>query len=105
MALKGTRRWKVRKSTTEMKMSEKLTSQDPVDGPTRKKLEELAAARYEFGERLLELEQEKVKLLVAANRVDEERGRLFEKILMDRGLSPNTLVEIEAQTGAIKVLE
>lgn len=87
-----------------MSDEKKLTPQDPVDADTRKKLEELSAARYEFGERLLEIEQEKVKLLVAANRVDEERGRLFEKILMERGLSPTTPVEIEAQTGIIKVL-
>lgn len=84
--------------------TKKLSVNDPVDAVSRKRLEDLAAARYEFGERLLELEQEKVKLLVAANRVDEERGRLFEKLLVDRGLSPTTPVEIEAQTGAIKLL-
>lgn len=87
-----------------MSDEKKLTPSDPVDSATRKRMEELAAARYEFGERLLEIEQEKVKLLVAANRVDEERGRLFEKVLMDRGLSPNTPIEIEAQTGNIRVL-
>lgn len=87
-----------------MSDEKKLTPSDPVDPATRKRMEELAAARYEFGERLLEIEQEKVKLLVAANRVDEERGRLFEKVLMDRGLSPNTPIEIEAQTGNIRVL-
>lgn len=82
----------------------KLSVNDPVAPEARKTLEELAAARYEFGERLLELEQEKVRIMVAANRVDEERGRLFEKILMERGLPPNTPVEIEAQTGVLKVL-
>lgn len=87
-----------------MSDEKKLTPSDPVDAATRKRMEELAAARYEFGERLLEIEQEKVKLLVAANRVDEERSRLFEKVLMDRGLSPTTPIEIEAQTGNIRVL-
>jgi len=84
--------------------TKKLTPSDPVDPETRKKLEELGAARFDIAERLLEMEQDKVKLLVAANRVDEERGRLFEKVLMDRGLSPTTPVEIEAQTGNIRVL-
>lgn len=87
-----------------MSDEKKLTPNDPVDLETRKRMEELASARYELGDRLLEVEQEKVKLLVAANRVDEERSRIFEKILMDRGLPPTTLVEIEAQTGIIKVL-
>lgn len=84
--------------------AKKLTVDDPVDADTRKNLEQLSAARYEFGERLLDLEQERVKLLVAANRVDEERGRLFEKILMDRGLPPNTPIEIEATTGVIRLI-
>ncbi len=87
-----------------MSDEKKLTPSDPVDTETRKRLEELSAARYELGERLLEIEQEKVRLLVAANRVDEERSRLFEKVLMERGLPPNTPIEIEAQTGALKVL-
>jgi hypothetical protein len=82
----------------------KLTPNDPVDAQTRKKLEELGAARYDVADKLLELEQEKVKILVAANRLDEERSRTFEKILMDRGLAPNTPVEIEAQTGNLRVL-
>lgn len=84
--------------------SKKLTPNDPVDEATRRRLEEFTAARLDIGDKLLEIEQEKVKLLVAANRVDEERGRLFEKILMDRGLPPTTPVEIEAQTGIIRVL-
>ena len=82
----------------------KLTPNDPVDASTRKRLEDLSAARYDVADKLLELEQEKVKLLVAANRIDEERNRTFEKILMDRGLAPTTPIEIEAQTGVIRVL-
>lgn len=84
--------------------AKKLTPNDPVDAETRKKLEELGAARYDVADKMLELEQEKVKILVAANRIDEERNRIFEKILMDRGLAPTTPVEIEAQTGVIRVL-
>lgn len=84
--------------------TKKLTPNDPVDAPTRKKLEELGAARYDVADKLLELEQEKVKILVAANRIDEERNRIFEKILMERGLAPTTPIEIEAQTGNIRLL-
>lgn len=84
--------------------AKKLTANDPVEPDTRKRLEELAGARFDVAERLLDLEQEKVKLLVAANRLDEERNRVFEKILMDRGMAPTTPIEIEAQTGNIRVL-
>ena len=84
--------------------AKKLTPNDPVDASTRKKLEELGAARYDVADKLLEIEQEKVKILVAANRIDEERNRIFEKILMDRGLPPTTPIEIEAQTGNIRLL-
>ncbi len=82
----------------------KLTPNDPVDLATRKRLEDLNATRYDVADKLLELEQEKVKVLVAANRIDEERNRIFEKILMDRGLAPTTPIEIEAQTGNIRLL-
>ena len=84
--------------------TQKLTVNDPVDTETRKRLEELGGARYEVADKLLEMEQEKVKLLVAANRLDEERNRTFEKILLDRGLAPTTPIEIEAQTGNLRVL-
>ena len=84
--------------------TKKLTPNDPVDAATRKKLEELGAARYDVADKLLEMEQEKVKILVAANRLDEERNRIFEKILMERGLAPTTPIEIEAQTGNIRLL-
>lgn len=84
--------------------TKKLTPNDPVDAESRKKLEQLSAARFDIADKILELEQDKVKLLVAANRVDEERSRLFEKILMDRGLPPTTPIEIEAQTGILRVL-
>lgn len=84
--------------------TQKLTVNDPVDTETRKRLEELGGARYEVADKLLEMEQEKIKLLVAANRLDEERSRTFEKILMDRGLAPTTPIEIEAQTGNLRVL-
>ena len=84
--------------------SKKLNQNDPVDADSRKRLEDLAAARYELGEKLLDLEQERVKILVTTNRIEEERGRLFEKILMERGLHPTTPVEIDAQSGVIRLL-
>lgn len=82
-----------------------LTPNDPVSPETLKKFEELDSARYELASRLLDLEQERVRLLAAAHQVDQQRQRLFEKVLLERGLDPATAVSINDKTGAINVLE
>jgi hypothetical protein len=89
-----------------MKMSElgKVTPNDPVDELTRKKLDELGNVRLDIADRLLDMEMERIRLLVSVQRLDEERIKIFDKILMDRGLPPGTPVEVEAQTGALKIL-
>jgi hypothetical protein len=58
----------------------------------------------DVAERFLTLEQEKVKLLAAARRIDEEVQRVFEGLLLERGLSPDATVEIDGVTGSLKVL-
>jgi hypothetical protein len=82
-----------------------LTPNDPVSQEVLKKFEELDGARYELGARLLELEQERVRVLSAAHQVDQQRQRLFEQVLVERGLQPSTPVSINDKTGEIKVLE
>ena len=82
-----------------------LTPNDPVSPEALKKFEELDGARYELGLRLLELEQERVRILAAAHQVDQQRQRLFEQVLVERGLQPGTPVSINEKTGEIKVLE
>ena len=82
----------------------KLTPADPLDEETKQKLDELTEMSYDIAIKLYESEQAKVRLLVAGRQVDVEKQKLFEKILMDRGLPPNTPVEIDGQTGMIKVL-
>lgn len=77
---------------------------DPISTEEIARFAELQAARVQIAERMLDLEQEKVRTLRAASNVDTERQRLFEKVLMERGLPPNAAVEIEASTGAIKVV-
>ena len=64
-------------------------------------LQRLQQSRMSLGERLLDLEAEKVRLLAAVQRLDNEKTRVFEGILMERGLPPNSVVEIDAETGAI----
>lgn len=82
----------------------KVTPNDPVDELTRKKLDELGNVRLDIADRLLDMEMERIRLLVSVQRLDEERIKIFDKILMDRGLPPGTPVEVEAQTGALKIL-
>jgi len=83
----------------------KLTVQDPVSQESLKEFNQLEAARHEIALRLLELEQERVRLLAAAHKVGQQHERLFEKVLVDRGLTPTTPVDIDSTTGIIKVRE
>jgi phosphoenolpyruvate-protein kinase (PTS system EI component) len=83
-------------------MSEtKLTIADPVAPETLAKFAELQTARLQAAERLLDLEQDKIRVLRAASSIDTERQKLFEEVLIARGLSPTAVVEINAQTGLI----
>jgi hypothetical protein len=96
-------------SEEEMKMSDetsesKLTINDPVDQETLTKFSQLQTARLQLSERLLDLEMEKVRTIRAATQVDTERQRLFETVLLARGLAPNAPVEVDAKTGIIKSL-
>ncbi len=81
----------------------KLTLDDPVDAETLAQFNKLETARYEIGSQLLDLEQDRVRLLAAAHRVDEQRQRTFERILLERGLPPNTQVVVDSQTGRLQV--
>jgi hypothetical protein len=82
-----------------------LTPSDPVPADVLAKFSELDSARYELGFRLLELEQERVRILAAAHQVDQQRQRLFEQVLVERGLQPGTAVSINDKTGEINVIE
>lgn len=77
---------------------------DPVDSETLKRLEEIRDARVRIGGQLLDMETKKVQLLVAARQLDVEEQRYFEKILIDRGLPPNTSIEIDTDTGVLSPL-
>ena len=80
----------------------KLTLDDPVGADTLEKLRELEGV--EAAMQLMALEQTKIKLLAAGRRVEDERHRAFEKLLMERGLAPNTPATIDAGTGKITLV-
>lgn len=79
----------------------KLTINDPVDPETLKQLAAVHDARTQLALQLLEMEEEKVRLLVAARPLREERAKLFEKILIDRGLPPSFQVDIDLTNGRL----
>lgn len=82
----------------------KKTIKDPVSPEELRQLAEVQARRFELADALLDLEQEKVKLLVQARQLDELKAKTFSKIMTDRGLPPNAPVEIDAKTGEIKLV-
>jgi hypothetical protein len=90
----------------EMHMSDegekrRLSVNDPIDRETLQKFEQLADARAQVAERLLQLEQDRIMLLATAKEVASQHRRMFQEALTARGLSPDTEVEIDAKTGQI----
>jgi len=88
-----------------MTTKKNLTTEDPVEPSTLEELRSLQEARAGIADNLLSLEQERIQLLAAARKVDDQRTRLFEKCLIDRGLSSNTIAEIDAKTGKLLVIQ
>ena len=91
--------------TDEIKEApKKLTLEDPIDSETLKKLSELRETRLQIADRLVDLEIERVRMMVAVRQIDGEKNRLFEKTLVDRGLPPGFPVNVDGQTGKIHPL-
>lgn len=96
---------------TEMKMANEpekkptLTLNDPVDAATLKRIGEIQTRRYQLGDMLLDLEQEKVRILVEGRKLDDERQRLFANVLTSRGLAPSVPVEVDPESGKISLLK
>ena len=82
----------------------RMTTEDPVSMEQLNRLRLLQESRLDLADRFLTLEQEKVRLLAASRRIDEEKQRVFEGILVERGLAPDATVEIDAGTGKLKLL-
>jgi len=88
-----------------MSDEKKLTISDPVDGEILKRFEALQVLRDQLANRNLEIDQEKVRIQRAAAQVEGERQKLFESVLIARGLPPNFPVEIDSKTGVITTKE
>jgi hypothetical protein len=81
-----------------------LTLNDPVDASTVQRIGELLTRRHQLGDMMLDVEQEKVRILVESRRVDDERTKLFANILTSRGLSPDTSIEIDPNNGKLSLM-
>lgn len=84
---------------------QRLTLNDPVPLETLQQFNQLESARVEIAMRVLELEQERVRLLAGAHQLDQQQRRMFEKVLVERGLQANTPVDIDSTTGQLKLRE
>lgn len=82
----------------------KLTINDPVDPQSLKRMGDIQNRRLQLGEMMLDLEQEKVKILVETRQLENERSKLFAHILTSRGIGPSTPVEVDPNTGKISLL-
>ena len=87
--------------STESESAPQLTLNDPVDKATLARLEQLNQARLQIAEQLLELENEKVRLLVAARPIEQERMETFSKILKERNLPIDFGIVVDGATGKI----
>ena len=91
----------------EDKTTEKprLTLDDPVPAETLKQFEQLETANVQLSLRLMMLEKEKVLLLASSKRIDEQHQRLFESVLVERGIAPGTPADIDVKTGKLSIKE
>ena len=91
--------------SAEQTETKKLTIDDPLSPQALEKLQQLTNARYQVGDQLLDLKAEEVRLVVMARQIDQEKQKLFEKELLDRGLNPSVPVEVNATTGKITLAQ
>lgn len=81
----------------------KLTVNDPVPPEVIQAFEQIERARARIALENMTLDQRKIQLLAAAKKVDEQFQKLFDSILLERGLPLNTVVEIDDKTGRLTV--
>lgn len=81
----------------------RLTLEDPVPPETLAAFRQIKGAQSEIGLELMALEERKIQLLAGNKKLREQHDRLFHAILMERGLPPQTPVEIDGKSGRVLV--
>lgn len=77
---------------------------EPVGAEDLARLRELSAARDNLAHKLLSLELEKIPILAAGRRVDEEHDGVLRRIMSERGIPISSTVNINPQTGEVVVV-
>lgn len=80
-----------------------LTLNDPVSPEELARLTELENVRTSIALRLLDLAEEEIRLLGASKRVKTELTNLFQKVMLERGLPPDAVINVDAH-GRVKIL-
>lgn len=91
--------------TTEAEKPKTVPVETPVPKESLGRLRDLEVTRTRLGHQLIDLENEKISILATARRIDDERNKLFQVLLMERGLPPNTPASIDPETGVLTVLQ
>lgn len=76
---------------------------EPVSAEDLARLRELTLARENIAHKGLSLDLEKITVLAAGKRIDEEHDALLSRIMADRGIHPTSTVNINPQTGEVVV--
>lgn len=79
------------------------TPLEPVSVEDLARLRELTAARENVAHKYLSLELEKIPVLAAGRRIDEEHDALLRRIMEERGIPPAATVNVSPHTGEIVV--
>jgi hypothetical protein len=85
--------------------AKRLTLDDPVSPETLSYFQKIMDARAQLGLELLNLEERKITILASNKKLNEQHYRLFQGLLMERGLPPNTQAEVDAHTGKLVVVD
>lgn len=81
----------------------KLTLEDPIDSETLTHFKALRDTRLTLSETFVNLELEKIRVLAAIKELDKQNARLFERCVVDRGLPPETEIDLDSETGRITI--
>jgi hypothetical protein len=92
------------KMANEAQPQKRLTLDDPIGKEALEKLGELETAEVNAALQLMAIKQEEVKLLAVGRRVEDERHKIFERLLMERGFAPNAPATIDSTTGKITLV-
>jgi hypothetical protein len=82
----------------------KLSINDPMSRETLTRIQELSETKSALCEQYFDMDAEKIRLTVAIKQIEQEKQRLFEKELVDRGMSPTAAVEVDGKTGVMTLL-